>query len=294
MKKITLLLVQFYFRMFSFLWPARAGAQAFRLFQKTRKLPMKAGELEFYSQAKKFEITHPGENILAYEMGDPQGPLVLLVHGWESNAGSMGAIARILAYMNFRVVALDLPAHGHSHLTHTNLRECREALRALVYHLQPTEPFSVVTHSFGSAVTTYALSGSDYVIDQFVMLTSPNRLIEVFDQFRQQINLGRKAYQYVLARAGELLQEPIEKVSVETKLQQLNYRKLTILHDLHDKVLPYSYSLQIRDAADEVTLHTLTNAGHYRMLWNPDLLKLIVNTLLVQQSQPANADRISA
>jgi pimeloyl-ACP methyl ester carboxylesterase len=263
--------VRLYFRVLSVAWPGYAALKAFQLFQRTRKLPIKEMEQQFYNHARKFEVVHPRENIRAYESGNPQGKLILLVHGWESNAGSMGAMAKALADDGFRVVALDLPAHGLSTLTHTNLRECREALRALIYQLRPTEPFSVVSHSFGSAVTTYALSGSRYTIDNFIMLTSPNKLIDIFDAFKKQIALGDKAYEKMLGYAFAILNEPVREISVEKKALDVNYRKLILIHDVTDKVIPFAWSQRLVKKLPHTELVTLSHTGHYRMLWNPEV-----------------------
>jgi pimeloyl-ACP methyl ester carboxylesterase len=272
MMYLYLFFVRLYFRVGSVVWPAHAALKAFQVFQRTRKLPVKKVERQFYNEARKFEVVHPRENIRAYESGNPQGKLVLLIHGWESNAGSMGAIANALADDGFRVIALDLPAHGCSTLTHTNLRECREAVRALIYQLRPVEPFAVVAHSFGSAVATYALSGSRYVVDHFIMLTTPNRLIDIFDTFKTRIALGNKAYERMLDHAFTILNEPVREISVEQKALDVNYRKLILIHDVNDKVIPFAWSQRLVHKLPNTELVTLAQTGHYRMLWNPEVI----------------------
>lgn len=290
MKAATMFFIRLYFRVLSAMWPVKAGEKAFRLFQRTRKLPFKKAELEFYQQARKFEVVHPTENVHAYELGDPVGKLVILVHGWDSNAGSMSAIANTLAREGHRVVALDLPAHGHSTLTHTNLRECREALCALIYHLRPSAPFSVISHSFGSAVAAMALSGTRYTVDNFIMLTSPNRLIDVFDEFKNQIALGEQAYQEVLQQAFTLLKEPVENVQVEAKALKMNYNKMLIIHDIHDKILPFSNSERLNEVLPNTQLIALKKTGHYRMLWNAEVIRKVVLEIAPEKPAPSLMD----
>jgi pimeloyl-ACP methyl ester carboxylesterase len=277
MKSLTMFIIRLCYKVVSALFPQKAGQQAFRLFQRTRKLPFKKTELDFYRNARIFEVVHPVENIRAYELGDPAGKLVLLVHGWDSNAGSMGAIAFAMAEEGYRVVTLDLPAHGYSQRTHTNLRDCREALRALIYHLRPAKPFSIITHSFGSAVATMALTETRFTVDNFIMLTSPNRLIDVFDEFKNQIALGDRAYSEMLQHACQLLNQPVQEVTVDKKMQQVNFKKLVIIHDVHDKVLPYQNAVRINEALPSSKLYTLKNTGHYRMLWNGEVIKKVMN-----------------
>lgn len=279
MKKIILSLLHMYYSLYSAISPAGAGSKAFLQFQKTRRLPFKKVEQAFYNEARTFEIKHPQENIHAYETGNPDGKLVLLVHGWESNAGSMGAIAKALGNDGYRVIAIDLPAHGKSNLRYANLMSCREALRALIYHLNPTEPFTVIGHSFGSAVTTFALTGSRYEVDHFIMLTSPNRLIDIFNEFKNMIGLREQAYQYVLNKAKNILNERVETLSVEDKLNHVRAKRITILHDINDKVLPYANSLRIGSKLPQAELITLKDVGHYRMLWNEAVICRIQTAL---------------
>jgi len=52
---------------------------------------------------------------------------VILVHGWDSNAGSMSKIAEALVKKNKRVIAFNLPGHAFSKSSSTNLIECKDA-----------------------------------------------------------------------------------------------------------------------------------------------------------------------
>ena len=46
------------------------------------------------------------------EWGNPEGPLIIALHGWLDNALSFSVLAPHLA--QFRLVALDLSGQGHS------------------------------------------------------------------------------------------------------------------------------------------------------------------------------------
>jgi esterase/lipase len=290
MKTTLLFFIRLYFKILSAIAPAKAGAQAFRLFQRTRKLPFKKEEANFYQHVKHVEVVHPRENIRVYETGNPEGDLVLLVHGWESNAGSMSAVASTLSALGFRVVALDLPAHGQSQLTHTNLRECTEALRALIYQLRPVKPFSVISHSFGSAVTAMALAGSRYEIDKWIMLTSPNKIFDIFNDYKKQIALSEVAFEELLQLAQFILKEPIEDVTVERKAALVNYSSLTLIHDVNDKVLPFSNSLHFSKVLRNAELYKLKNAGHYRMLYNGGVL-FKISRMFTKTNEPVGSEK---
>jgi pimeloyl-ACP methyl ester carboxylesterase len=56
--------------------------------------------------------TRLGE-LAALQWGAPDAPPLLALHGWLDNAASFGRVAPFLAE-RWRVIALDLPGHGHS------------------------------------------------------------------------------------------------------------------------------------------------------------------------------------
>lgn len=55
----------------------------------------------------------PSGALGAFAWGDPSSPLILAFHGWLDNAASFSRLGPALAD-HYRVLALDLPGHGHS------------------------------------------------------------------------------------------------------------------------------------------------------------------------------------
>jgi pimeloyl-ACP methyl ester carboxylesterase len=268
-------LIRSYFKTLSGIAPGIAAAHAFRLFQTTRKKPMSEEETKFYKRAERYIICREKEDLIAYQMGNPYGELVFLIHGWESNAGSMAGIAYALVQCGYNVISFDLPAHGNSRLKRTNLIECSRAFEDLLNYFKP-QNFSVISHSFGSAVTTYTLSRSGFTADRLVYLTSPDQLLDIFEGFRRQIDLGDKAYHYFLKRAEQIIPESLEELGVSNMLKKTGYKDLLLIHDKMDKMIPYEYSRQMALLMNNTSLKTFENIGHYRMLWNTEVILAIL------------------
>lgn len=65
------------------------------------------------SAPRERRIALPWLTLAALEWGDPAAPPLVALHGWLDNAGSFAALAPLLA-PHHRVIALELPGHGHS------------------------------------------------------------------------------------------------------------------------------------------------------------------------------------
>lgn len=271
-----LLLLKTYFGWTSLINSEKAANKSFRLFQKVRKKNIRRREEDFFASSRKFQVWTVKENIDCFEIGNPNGEVVILIHGWDSNAGSMSKIALALAEQNKRVIAFNLPGHAFSKSSSTNLIECKDAFLALVDFLNLKNPFSIVAHSFGSAVSTYALAKSNHKIDKIILLTNPNKIEEIFKQFKNGIGLGNRAYKKLLAISTNKLGESLNKLTVQENLKKIQYNSLLLMHDKFDKVLPYKHSNEINNEIENAQLISLENIGHYKMLWNDEVINRCV------------------
>jgi len=266
------MMIRTFFGLSSFLAPERAAKKSFNIFQKVRMKEIRKREESFYQEVKHFTVASSNEPIHCFEMGDKNGPIVFLVHGWDSNAGCMSMFASRFEDMGYRVIAFNLPGHAFYESKSTNLLECKIAMEKVIDFIDPQEPFSVVSHSFGSAVTANALADSDREIDQVVFLTNPNKIENIFKEFKKMIGLTRRAYRFMIEHTSELLGGPISLLDVSTNLEKVNFKKLLLIHDMEDKVLPYSNSFEINSDHQNVQLISMKNVGHYRMLWNDEVI----------------------
>lgn len=103
-------------------------------------------------------IALPHLALAALEWGDPAAPPVVALHGWLDNAASFSALAPLLA-PHWRVIALDLPGHGHSgHLPggvdYHYLDQVRVVLAALDALELPR--CALLGHSLGAGIASLA------------------------------------------------------------------------------------------------------------------------------------------
>ena len=271
--KFTLKLIRFYLNTLSFFIPKYAGKVAVDIFQKVRLKDTKYKEKEFYSKSNAYKIKYSKGNLDIYELGNPKGNIVFLVHGWDSNAGSLGKFAFKLAESNkYRVIAFDLPAHNKSEEKFTNLYICKNAFKTLLDHIRPTESFNIISHSFGCVVTAFALSETNYKINKIVFLSSIDIVEDVFKRFQKLIGFNKKVYDNVRVLTHKIIGEPLENLIVSDRLLKCSFDKLLLIHDRYDKVVPFKNSESIHSKISNSFLLTFNKIGHYRMLWKNDVV----------------------
>ena len=279
MKKI-ILFYKYYLNLLSVTAPKLGGKIAVNLFQKVRLKQPKRREKAFYEQAKEFKIPFEKEVIFAYELGNPNGKLVFLIHGWDSNAGSLGKVASALSETNrYRIIAFDLPAHHKSKQKYTNLYEAKNAFKTLLKFIKPTEPFHVVAHSFGAAVTAFSLSETDYTVNKIVFLSGNDVIEDVFKQFQKMIGFNEKIYKEVANWTHKIIKQPLNELVVSDRLKQIDFNKLLLIHDKYDKVIPFKNAESTHQKIPNSVLKPFEKIGHYRMLWNDDVIKETVTFL---------------
>jgi len=90
--------------------------------------------------------------------------LIILIHGWESNAGGMyGFIDELLERKN-----------GLSVLTYLlmrlirRLKQISKNVKMLLHNLPEYDNLSIIAHSFGSGISTYALSELEIKVDKLI------------------------------------------------------------------------------------------------------------------------------
>lgn len=279
MEKIVLTLISWYFGILSRINPKVGAEQAIKLFQRPRRIPLKKREQKFYDTWSSFQLKSEDGIIHCYEKGDSTNPLIIMVHGWDSNAGSISGIANKLIEEGYYVVTFDLPAHGKSMVKYTNLLKSSKAMKVVLEHLKPYGTPSIISHSFGSAVTSYTLEQTQFQVNQLVYLTTPNSLYWVFQEFQRMISLGDASFKILLDKGKQMIGEPIQNLVIADRIHNLKFEHLTFIHDFYDKILPYENSKIMHERLSNSTLITLEHAGHYRMLWNDEVYEHVIKII---------------
>lgn len=245
--------------------PSVAERQAARLFLTPRRkrgaLPPIPGQT-----ARPFSLRLDDHHLSGWSWGD--GPLALLVHGWEGSAVHMVPAAARLAELGFRAVALDMPAHGRSSGTRTSLVEWVAVLRELPKVLGTADV--VLGHSFGGTALTFALA-EGMPARRAVLIAPPLGPMHFIERASRYIGLPSTRIAGMVRRLGEMVGRDIREFDAARAAAAVAAPGL-ILHDPEDPDVPLAHAEAIARAWTGSQLVERRGVGHYRILGDPDTL----------------------
>ncbi|WP_439519455.1 alpha/beta fold hydrolase [Hydrogenophaga sp.] len=223
-------------------------------------------------------LSNGSSELAVYEWGH-QGPAVLLVHGWGSNATHLARLVQPLRNAGFRVIAFDAPAHGRSTGRTTDMVAYAHAVALVARHAGPLH--AVIGHSFGAAMAMYAARDWGLAASRLVLMSSFNDCNRFLEMFARHVGLTPD----VLRRTRELLSQRYGgrldwgRMSVTEMLRQAN-RPALVVHDENDEEIPFEHGLVMTSALQTAQLKATRGLGHHRVLRNPEVIRRITAFLV--------------
>ena len=220
-----------------------------------------------------------------------QSPTVLLIHGWEWQAGRWEAFIGPLRAAGWRVAAYDAPAHGRSEGTMSTLLDYAASIRSVAEAVGGVR--ALIGHSFGGMAALWLLSeghgvarpllGVERVVslsaatDVEFLLRSSTRFPAADEDTRQRFreefrqNIGALPTDFNAAVAGARLSQPA-----------------LIAHDQRDLVVPYEHAQAYVAALPRAELLTTSGLGHRFILRDAAVVQRAVDFLAPAQQANSN------
>ena len=113
-----------------------------------------------------------------------------------------------------------------------------------------------------------------------IFLTSPNSILDIFIYFKNLIKLSDRSFNLLLDKAKNVLNKEVKHLNIDEEIKFISFSKLLLIHDQYDKVIPYknSKSIALKNPT-KTKLIKHQNLGHYKMLWNDDVINDIIQFL---------------
>lgn len=226
-------------------------------------------ETQVLDKAKKNDFYFKGFNIKCYEWGSSDKE-VLLVHGWEGQAGNFADLIEKLLKKNYRVYAFDGPSHGYSSKGKTSLFEFTELVATLIRKFQVN---NLISHSFGGVATTYSLfQNQDLQIERYLLFTTPDRFIERINDLSDEIGITHKVKDTLINRLKRETNQDVYGLNVSDFVKEINVREAMIIHDRDDRVIPIERAKNVHKKWPQAKFVEVVGTGHFRILRDPAVL----------------------
>lgn len=234
-------------------------------------------EQSILDRAVSSRLPGPSGELAVSTWGD-NNPEVLLVHGWGGTRAQMTGLVEPLLAAGYRVVAFDLPAHGDSQGTITNVFEMAAAMTAIAPMLDHLH--GIISHSFGTLVTSYTLAQKDFPLpSKLIYFGAFNRLMDTLPRFQMLTQLPDRVIDalrdILYKKYGQNVMESVVNASL---ISNLSIPTL-MFHDANDTVTPVTDSRAIARSNSHVRLMEMVNMGHTGALRSGEVHKHIMDFL---------------
>lgn len=249
------------------LLPGFTARRAARLFLK----PQRRAPRHLPEPAKPATPFMVDGRIAAWSYG--AGPTVLAVHGWEDDHRSLSPLIDRLAAAGYRVVTLDLPAHGRSSGELGPIPELARAVALVAETAGPLE--AIVAHSLGGTAAMIAMTEHGIAAKRAVILASPNHPEHFARQAARLLQFRETDFTRMRAAIEQIAKRPMQALHLPPLLRRLNLPAL-FLHDPEDRVVPFRHSEENVDAWRGARLETVSGLGHRRILSDPAVIDRVL------------------
>ncbi len=253
--------------------PGLIARYAYNLWCKTRRFAKKPIERQWLQQARCIRLKDKKNSIYGYEWGSGNHT-ILLIHGWNGRSSQMGAFGLALADLGYCAVAVDLPGHGKTPGSKTNMYDMAMAIEAVAQSYENVR--GIITHSFGAFPVAWLLR-EGLSVDRIVCIAAPSNMAYLMDKFCEAMHISslvqEKLRQLVEKKFGR---EVWNDVSADYNMAKLIVPGL-IIHDKDDPDVPCAHAQILANAWSGSQLYLTTGLGHRKILRDPIVIKKAID-----------------
>lgn len=264
--------IQFLF----FIVPDKAAFRVLMLFATPRVRKSRERETDALAKARAEDVQIDGKRIRTYTWGNG-APTVLLMHGWEGQSGNMGGVALALVAKGYTCMAFDAPAHGASEGKRSTLFAYSKAAGEMLARFPQISV--VISHSFGSATAVYTLARVPHQVQKLALLSTPDSLPETFEEFYDLLKLKASQRERVYRFFEANFHHKVNELQVSHDASSTKVPLAVLLHDRNDTQIPFRNAEKVAAAWPQLKLVPLQDVGHYRMLWNEEVINRAISEL---------------
>lgn len=254
-------------RLASRLLPEWTARQAEALFLKPPRKRGRAAEV-LDAWGRRDDIELGGARLALWQLGVPDAPRVLLVHGWGGYGAQLAGFVPGLLARGFGVVLFDHPGHGESEGRAGSLPEFMASLDVVVRHVGA--PAAIVAHSLGAAASLHALRERRFDCPRLVLIGAPGSFELHLKTLSRRVGLGRDAHSSLKGR-HERRYVPVADLD-RLKDLPIDHTAVLMVHDRDDREVDIVHLDTLHRAWPGSHVLVTRGWGHNKVLRAPEVL----------------------
>lgn len=260
-KKSQLLLAKsigLYLNFLSYTFPEKAYQLAYAFFSEPRKGKLHPNNLPKTLQKAAIEQHTLNQYHFHSYTWKGNDEVILLVHGWESNASRWKKLLSCLKKTGKTIIAIDAPAHGLSSGKEFNIPTYAKFIELAV---QKFNPKIVVGHSIGGNAIAYYQAHYQHTFEKMILIGAPSDFKIILNNFIQILGLNSRIHQALIAYTKKRFNIVIEDFSATKFLENTTIPGI-IAHDVEDDVVSFEEGKKIANSWKTAEFITTKGLGH--------------------------------
>ena len=264
-----------YINLMSYVFPKKASQLAYAFFSEPREGKLSKNDLPEILKETQTETLQYGKHHFQSYTWKGNDTIILLVHGWESNASRWENILPYLKKSGCTIIAIDGPAHGLSSGKEFNVPKYAEFIDVAV---QKFKPQYLIGHSIGgNACLYYQYKYQNTAIQKMVILGAPSDFKIILHNYIAMLSLNYKISKTLENHYLNHFKLKLEHFSGQLFASEISIKGL-IVHDINDTVVLFEEGKKIASSWENSRFIETTGLGH--SMHDDDLYKKVVLFLL--------------
>lgn len=248
-----------YINLLSYAFPKKASQIAYAFFSEPREGKLLRNKLpQILQEAQTETVQQEGNSFQTYTWKGNDN-VILLVHGWESNASRWENLLPYLKKSGSTIIAIDGPAHGLSSGKEFNIPQYAEFINIAVKKFKPTY---LIGHSLGGKTCLYYQSVyQNDELKKIVILGSPSDFNVILHNYITLLSLNSKIYKALKNHYLDAFKLNLDQFSGKLFASKIKTKGL-IVHDIDDTTVLFEEGKKIAGAWKNAIFIETKGLGH--------------------------------
>lgn len=248
-----------YINFLSFVYPRKASQLAYAFFSEPRDGRLSKNNLPGILRETQTETFQKGDHFFQTYTWKGNDTVILLVHGWESNASRWENILPYLKKSGSTIIAIDGPAHGLSSGKEFSIPKYAEFINLAVEKFKPQY---LIGHSIGGkAILYYQSLYQNTTIQKMVLLGAPSDFKIILNNYIALLSLNAKISKALEDHYLTHFKLKLEEFSGRLFASKIQIKGL-IAHDVDDTVVLFEEGKKIASTWKDAIFIETKGLGH--------------------------------